>query len=139
MTGTQVTFTVYFENPYWVGVFEREQDGMVSACKVVFGAEPKNHELFSLLEQYPFLRFSAPIPADRRETPGRMNPKRMQRLITGQMKETGSGTKAQQALKLQHAANKEASRVSKRMRRDEEEARKFELRQQKKKDKHRGH
>ena len=37
--------TVYFEEPLWVGVFERIQDGRVSAAKVTFGAEPKDYEV----------------------------------------------------------------------------------------------
>ena len=37
--------TVYFEEPFWVGVFERIQDGKVSVAKVTFGAEPKDYEV----------------------------------------------------------------------------------------------
>ena len=33
--------TVYFEEPFWVGVFERMENGKLSVCKVTFGAEPK--------------------------------------------------------------------------------------------------
>ena len=32
--------TVYFEEPFWVGVFERIEDGKLSVAKVTFGAEP---------------------------------------------------------------------------------------------------
>lgn len=31
--------TVFFEEPFWIGVFERVTDGKLSVCKVVFGAE----------------------------------------------------------------------------------------------------
>ena len=37
--------TVFFEEPFWVGVFERISDGKLSVCKVTFGAEPKDYEL----------------------------------------------------------------------------------------------
>ena len=33
--------TVFFEDPFWVGVFERIENGRLSAAKVTFGAEPK--------------------------------------------------------------------------------------------------
>ena len=33
--------TVYFDEPFWVGVFERIEDGNLSVAKVTFGAEPK--------------------------------------------------------------------------------------------------
>ena len=34
--------TVYFEEPFWVGIFERIEDGKLSVAKVTFGAEPKD-------------------------------------------------------------------------------------------------
>ena len=40
----QGRLTVYFEDPFWVGVFERIENGKLSACKVTFGAEPKDYE-----------------------------------------------------------------------------------------------
>ena len=33
--------TVFFEDPFWVGVSERISDDKLSVCKVTFGAEPK--------------------------------------------------------------------------------------------------
>ena len=33
-------FRVFFEEPFWVGVFERIREGRVSVSKVTFGAEP---------------------------------------------------------------------------------------------------
>ena len=40
-----LTLTVYFDAPFWVGVFERMEDGRLSVCKVTFGAEPKDYEV----------------------------------------------------------------------------------------------
>ena len=37
--------TVYFEETFWVGVFERIEDGKLSVTKVTFGAEPKDYEV----------------------------------------------------------------------------------------------
>ena len=36
---------VYFEEPFWIGVFERIEDGKLSVAKVIFGAEPKDYEV----------------------------------------------------------------------------------------------
>ena len=36
----KASLTVFFEDPFWVGVFERIEDGKLSVCKVTFGAEP---------------------------------------------------------------------------------------------------
>ena len=49
--------TVFFEKPFWVGVFERVSDGKLSVCKVTFGAEPKDYELYEfILKKYYRLR-----------------------------------------------------------------------------------
>ena len=37
--------TVFFEKPFWVGVFERTEDGKLSVSKVTFGTEPKEYEV----------------------------------------------------------------------------------------------
>ena len=41
--------TVFFEGPFWVGVFERISDGKLSACKVIFGAEPRDCEVWDFI------------------------------------------------------------------------------------------
>ena len=62
----------------------------------------------------------------------------MQREIKKQMSNTGIGTKSQQALKLQHEQYKTERKKKNREQKQAEEQRLFELRQQKKKEKHRG-
>ena len=54
--------TVFFEDPFWVGVFERIENGRLSAAKVTFGAEPKEPELLIyLLQHYYRLQFSPAV------------------------------------------------------------------------------
>ena len=36
--------TVFFEEPFWIGVFEHISEKKLSVCKVTFGAEPKDYE-----------------------------------------------------------------------------------------------
>ena len=92
--------TVFFEEPFWVGVFERISDGKMTACKVTFGAEPKEFEVYEfILQKYGGLRFGPAVAAVVKEA-GR-NPKRVQREVRKQVQNTGIGTKSQQALKLQ--------------------------------------
>ena len=62
----------------------------------------------------------------------------MQREIHSKLQEPGIGTKAQQALKLQHEQNKLERKAISREQREAEKERQYELRQQKKRDKHRG-
>ena len=54
--------TVYFEAPFWVGVFERTRSGALFAARVVFGAEPKDYEAYArVLKEYARLRFSPAV------------------------------------------------------------------------------
>ena len=131
--------TVFFEEPFWVGVFERVSDGKLSVCKVTFGAEPKDYEVYDfVLKNYYRLRFSPAVATDVKEA-GR-NSKRVQREVRKQVqnKNTGIGTKSQQALKLQQEQLKTERKVVSREQREAEKLRQFELKQQKRKEKHKG-
>ena len=131
------SLTVFFEEPFWVGVFERISEGRLSVCKVTFGAEPKDYEVYDfLLKNYNRLRFSPAVEAEVREI-GR-NPKRIQREVHRQIQSTGIGTKSQQALKLQQEQLKTERKTVSREQREAEKQRQFELKQQKRKEKHRG-
>ena len=44
--------TVYFDAPFWVGVFERIEDEKLSVCKITFGAEPKDYEILEFVLKY---------------------------------------------------------------------------------------
>ena len=49
----ETNLTVFFDNPFWVGVFERVDDGKLSVCKVTFGAEPKDYDVWDFVLRYP--------------------------------------------------------------------------------------
>lgn len=113
------TLTVFFENPFWVGVFEEYIDGQLSVCKVTFGAEPKindiNYQIFKRTNQ---LRFSQSTEIDKKERP--LHPKRMQREVHKQLQLSGAGTKSQQLLKLQHEQMKKDNSLNARKHREDE-------------------
>jgi len=137
MDKAAVTVTVFFEEPFWVGVVERIDEGKLSACKITFGAEPKDQQIYEFfLQNYYKLRFSPAVETAVKEVHG--NPKRMQRKARQQMQETGIGTKSQQALKLQQEERKTERRIFGREQKEAEIRRKFELKQQKRKEKHKG-
>ena len=130
--------TVFFEDPFWVGVFERITDGKLTVCKVTFGAEPKEYEVLDfVLKHYYDLNFSPAVEAGEKQTAD--NPKRRQRNARKQQQSTGVGTKSQQALSLQREAMKTERRQNRREQREAQEQLKFEQRQKKRKEKHKGH
>lgn len=137
MSEEQCNLTVFFDEPFWVGVFERIENGKLSAAKLTFGAEPKDHEVYAfILKHYYDLRFSPAVAAAIKEA--KSNPKKLQRDIKRSLGKTGIGTKSQQALKLQQEQNKQNRKVKSREEKQMEAERQFELKQQKKKEKHKG-
>ncbi len=129
--------TVYFEEPFWVGVFERIEDGKLFVAKVTFGAEPKDYEVQEYIQKYYFsLKFSPAVETVVKDI--KRNPKRLQREAKKMLK-TGIGTKSQQALKLQQEQNKQERKERSRRKKEAQEQRMFELKQQKKREKHKGH
>lgn len=129
---------VFFEAPFWIGVFEQVCDGKLLACKVTFGAEPKNADvLWFILNHYDKLKFSPAVDCEERFLK-RVNPKRLQREAKKQVTDMGIGTKSQQALKLQHERGKQERKERFGKEQEAEKQCRFELKQQKKKEKHKG-
>lgn len=138
MNKTCVTLTIFFEDPFWVGLFERTEENTLKVCKVTFGAEPKDGEVYDyILREYDRLAFSPGVassshhPAD--------NPKRRQRNAGKQLRQAGIGTKSQQALQMQREAMKTERRTVRKEELEAEKQRRFLQKQQKKKEKHKGH
>lgn len=131
--------TVFFESPFWVGVFERQEDGMLQTARVVFGAEPKDFEVYEfVLREYAALKWSRPIPLEEKEKRMR-NPKRVQRDVQKAMKRKGISTKAQEAMRLERDANKLERKGASKTEREYQKRMRFEKRQEKKKEKRKGH
>ncbi|MBR6407218.1 MAG: YjdF family protein [Clostridia bacterium] len=129
--------TVYFDEPFWVGVFEESDRGKLSACRVVFGAEPTDAQIYAfVLNNYNRLPFSPPVEAAEKQKAD--NPKRRRRNARRQLESAGIGTKSQQALQKQYENNKTERLQRSREQRDAEKQRQFELKRQKRREKHRG-
>lgn len=138
MDKTRGMLTVYFEEPFWVGIFERISGGMLTVCKVTFGAEPKDYEVQEfILKHYSRLRFSPAVEIKVRSAAD--HPKRRMRNAKKQLEHSGVGTKSQQALQRQREESKTERRRCGKRQKEAEEQRKFDLKQQKRKEKHRGH
>lgn len=129
--------TVYFEDPFWVGVFQRTDGKKFSVCKVVFGAEPKDCEVYAfLLKNFDKLNFCSEIKTKLRKKAD--NPKRRIRIINKQLGATGISTKSQQALSAQREECKIINKTKNKLQLDAIKQRKYELRREKQKEKHRG-
>ena len=130
--------TVFFEEPFWVGIFERIEDGKLSVAKITFGAEPKDYEIYDfVLQHFNSMHFSTTVAV----APPKIsaNPKRLQREIRKSLQNTGIGTKSQQALQLQHEESKKTQQAKTRLEKETKQLLLFHLHQQKKKETKKGH
>ena len=137
---TTGSLTVLFENPFWIGLFEIIDQKGLRACKVTFGAEPTEKEVMEFVDKnWNRLQFSQAVEAPSESDRTTVNPKRQLREAKKQMQSQGIGTKSQQALKLQQEQNKTERKQRSKAEREAEKQRQFDLRQAKKKEKHKGH
>ncbi|MBA4508132.1 YjdF family protein [Clostridium sporogenes] len=134
-----IKLTVLFDEPFWIGIFEKQAQNKIQICRVVFGQEPKDYEVYDfILKNYYNLKFSDPISIDKKHKT-KINPKRMQRKIKKTVQEKGIGTKAQQALKLDHENKKTERKIKLKENRENKKELKFQKRQEKKSQKKKGH
>jgi len=127
------------KEPFWVGMFEKYEDDHFSVCRVVFGAEPKDYEVYNFVQkEYYNLKFSNPLLTDVVQEK-RTNIKRIQREVKKEVGDRGIGTKAQLAMKLQYETNIVERRKRSKEEKEREKEKQYVLRQEKKKEKHKGH
>lgn len=137
MNKVQIKLTVLFDGAFWIGVFERVIDNKLEVAKVTFGAEPKDIEIYNfILYKYQYLKFSNGIYISKK-THKEINPKRMKRLVKKQF-EKSLGTKSQQALKLQQEQNKINRKSISKQKKEDLLKLKFEMKQKKRHQKHKG-
>ena len=129
--------TVFFENPFWVGIFENFENNNLSVCKVSFGSEPKEYEIYNfILKKFYDLRFSNEMKSNFSKKI--KNPKRRQREIKKELQSKKILKKSEEILKLQYKENKKERKIKTKQEKEAEKQRKFLLKQKKKKQKHKG-
>lgn len=138
MSRIKSRLTVFFEEPFWVGVFEQETDGVIRCrpCCVRRAADRCGGIRVRAQARRP-----APLrpPVEGRLSRETANPKKRRREAARETGQRGIGTRSQQALQLAREQNRLEKRESSRARRQAEQARKFALRTEKRREKHRGH
>ncbi|WP_282941584.1 YjdF family protein [Paenibacillus sp. RC67] len=134
--------TVFFDEQlqFWVGVVEDEDNNRIKAVRHLFGKEPKEAEILDFIHHdMQRLLDSATqtlqtIPRGER----RINPKRMSRIAAREVQQRGASTYAQQVISLEYEHRKMERKSDSKRRQEELNERKYALRVQKAKQKHRG-
>ncbi len=132
------TLTVYHDGQFWVGIVEHVEDGRLSACRIVFGAEPSDEEILQLVvRKWESLQLLG--EADAAPLKIAKNPKRRLREAARELSRRPVSTKSQQALSEARESQKIENRARRSQAKREESEERFERRQQKKKQKRKGH
>ena len=139
MCVSKARLNVYFEPPFWVGLYQREEADGCRVCKVTFGGEPRDQQVLDYFQSHWRVLASSPPGAAGPVRDGSVCPKRARGEAGTAVRRAGAGTKAQQALQLQREGQKAARKASVKQRREEQRERKLALRQEKRRQKHKGH
>jgi hypothetical protein len=135
-----ITLTIFFEDPFWVGVLEQQADGALQAARHVFGAEPAPAEVLEfVLGQMNHLveRSSVAVTIDTAERRS-VNPKRAAREAARALAQRGSSTQSQEALRLELEQNKQVHKQLGKAEREAQADHKRRLKVEKAKARHRG-
>jgi hypothetical protein len=133
------SFTVTFEHPYWVGIAERHDERGYAVARVIYGSEPNDETILrSIGAEYRTLRFSEPSP-DAPPVEHEVSYKRRQKEIRRLTEEEGVKHAAWEAVKAELERSAEERKRQSKAEREAEEERKFLLRQEKNKEKRKGH
>ncbi len=139
MNTIQSQLTILFVDPYWIGIYERSEGKKMEACKIIFGTEPKDYEVYQYLNTHWYqLKFGPSVEVEE-SSKLTINPKRLQRKISKELRTTGISTKAQLALAAQREENKIIRKAKSKLEKEREKEKQYALHKQKKKEKHRGH
>ena len=132
--------TIYFDGSFWCGLVEAETDGHYQVIRYVFGAEPKDADVFAFIAKHlPRLLDEAGTVAAEKKSEKKINPKRMQRLINREKRQPVVSTKAQLAISELREQTKTLNKVQKKLRKAQAAEARFQQKQAKKREKHKGH
>jgi hypothetical protein len=127
-----------FDGTYWIGVFERNDEQGYSVGKFIFGKEPSDEEVYEfILHGYRAVRFTQPMESNLPDTK-HMSFKRRQREIERILANAFPAEQISEQVRAQEEADRQAREKEARIRRKAEEEHKYQLRQAKRHEKHRG-
>jgi hypothetical protein len=137
--GMSIYLHVFFEDPFWVGVFSISSDNNSRYCRVVFGKEPTDAEIYAFLQkEFNGLKFSqAEQVITEKSIDG--NPKRRQRQISKEIHNSNRIKKSYEIVKQSLSQSNKNKHKEQRERKNDHFGYVMELKRAKHKEKHRGH
>lgn len=139
--------TVYFDGAFWAALIEyADVKGQYKAFRYVFGKEPKDEDILAFIYrdlgkwQSRYDHINTHVSADSSAlSPKKSNPKRMQREMNKAKRKPVTSTKAQMAMQEIHDSLKKERRLQSKEERDAAKAFKYQQKQEKRRQKKKGH
>lgn len=133
--------TIYFDGSFWCGLVEVEDDGHYQAIRHVFGPEPKDADVWEFVTKClpHLLKQTGAVATQKKTAEKKLSPKRMQRLINREKRQPVVSTKAQIAMNEIREQAKAVNKSQKRRKKAEYADKRFQQKQAKKREKHKGH
>jgi len=132
--------TILFDAPYWIGLLELEDEGVLYAARHIFGAEPSDQEVYEFVQRevtqlLASMTAGIPLAAAPRRT---MSFKRMQRETKRAVLNTEITSRAYEAMRVQLEQHKQARQHTSREEREQHREHKRAVAEMKAKARHRG-
>ncbi len=133
--------TILYDAPFYIGIIEKQCDDRNLFLKITFGQEPTIPEIYDfILKKYHLLNFYC-LTNENNEKPHclKINPKRIQRIISKEIKNKKSTSKAKDTLKEEYKKLKVIKKAQYKQKNKQEKQEKFQTKQLQKKEKKKGH
>jgi hypothetical protein len=141
--GNEHRVSIVYDAPFWIALFESFWEGAYSVAREVIGtSEPTTSEIILFFERLDWQRLHYTVPtSEEGKRKYKTSFKKQQKLAQKALKSSDYKyvySKAQEELKKQQEQDRKEKKAMERQRREADKERKFEIRQAKKKQKHKG-
>lgn len=131
--------SVFFDDPFWVGLYELQDQTHYQIVRILFGAEPQDGQLLKLVYHAEKLDWFQTAQESQPVLQKKLNPKRRQKVAGQEMTQKVMGTKAQQAMKRQQEMRKAERQSRQSFEKKEAQVIQYHKKKLKRKEKHKGH
>lgn len=134
--------TIYFDGQFYIGLVETVTDNTLKAYRHIFGnGEPKDQEVLEFVNRDLLLLIQkhkqVGVTIDKK-LKKKINPKKLQRSVSKELKQPFISSKAQEAIKKDYEQRKKVKLTRNKQLREEQKQHKRDIKIQKAKRKHRG-
>ena len=133
--------TIYYDGQFYIGLIETVTDNTLKAYRHIFGNEPKDQEVLEFVNRdlLPLIQKHKQVGVTiDKKLKKKVNPKRLQRSVSKELKQPFFSSKAQEAIKKDYEQRKKVKLTKNKQHREEQKQHKRDIKIQKAKRKHRG-